>query len=91
MNVSQKATFCLEFLNGRKMIVCYLTDITEQEKQQSSLDMEIANTENLLLNIFPKEISIRVKNNERNVCEIAENVACLCTDMVFISFFRNFL
>ena len=68
--------------NKRKMIVIFLNDITDEENQENALAAEKQNTEDLLLNIFPKEIALRVKNNESNVCEVNEGIGVLCTDMV---------
>ena len=73
------------------MIVIYLNDITDDENQENALALEKQNTENLLLNIFPKEIAVRVKNNEPNVCEVNDGVGVLCTDMVCFFFYFIFL
>lgn len=53
----------LASLKGRKMILCFFSDITEEENHQNALDAEKANAESLLLNILPKDIALRVKNN----------------------------
>lgn len=69
-------------LNGRMVMTIFIRDITQEHKQRELLEMEKKNSEQLLLNVLPEKIAMRLKNGEQNIADRFEDVTCLFSDMV---------
>ncbi|KAG2385646.1 hypothetical protein C9374_003461 [Naegleria lovaniensis] len=74
--------FTTHFSEKRTVIVMTIKDMTSEKKQQTLLNEEKKNSENLLKNILPEAVGNRLKQGETFIAEKLGDITCFFSDMV---------
>ncbi|KAF0972244.1 hypothetical protein FDP41_009448 [Naegleria fowleri] len=72
----------MSFYNRKTKIACFVKDITNEKKQTTLIADEKKKSEELLLNILPLPVAIRLKQGETSICEKFNDVTVFFSDMV---------
>lgn len=71
----------MSFYNRKTKIACFVKDITNEKKQTTLIADEKKKSEELLLNILPLPVAIRLKQGETSICEKFNDVTVFFSDM----------
>ncbi|KAG2373464.1 hypothetical protein C9374_012071 [Naegleria lovaniensis] len=77
-----KVTICLTYFQKKPIVTFFFRDITMEKKQNSLIQEEKQKSEQLLLNILPKPVAIRLMEGERNIYEKIPDLSVFFSDMV---------
>ncbi|KAG2373717.1 hypothetical protein C9374_011806 [Naegleria lovaniensis] len=79
---SASVSISISFFNKKSIIACFVKDITSEKKQTALISEEKKKSEELLLNILPLPVAIRLKQGETSICEKFNDLTILFSDMV---------
>ncbi|KAG2389022.1 hypothetical protein C9374_014422 [Naegleria lovaniensis] len=79
---SAVVSLSVSFFNRKPIIACFVKDITNEKKQTTLIAEEKKKSEELLLNILPLPVAIRLKQGEASICEKFNDVTVFFSDMV---------
>ena len=69
-------------LEDKQVVALFVRDCTIEVKQNQLINQEKKNSENLLLNILPSSVAVRLKRGDTNISENIQDATCFFSDMV---------
>ncbi|KAF0973786.1 hypothetical protein FDP41_007173 [Naegleria fowleri] len=79
---SASVSISVSVFNKKSLIACFVKDVTTEKKQASLICEEKKKSEELLLNILPLPVAIRLKQGETSICEKFNDLTIFFSDMV---------